>query len=326
MGRVVVTDHVFADLDTERELLGAAGHELVFEGNVTAPDDVRARVAGADAVLNCYTAMPREVIEALDGCRIIARYGIGIDTIDLAEASARRILVTNVPDYCIDEVSDHALALILALARGVARLDRSVRGGSWSSADAPPIHRLRGRVLGLVGFGRIARALAVKAAAVGFTVVASDPYVPDELVRAAGVEPRSLEDLFAEADVLSIHAPLTEGTRHLLGADAIARMKPGAIVVNTSRGPLVDRAALLEALESGRLGGAGLDVLETEPPDPADPVLTHPNVVVTPHTAFMSIESVAELRRKAAEQVVIALAGDTPPYAVNAEAVAAAGE
>ena len=326
MGRVVVTDHVFADLDTERELLAAAGHELVFEGNVTAPDDVRARVAGADAVLNCYTAMPREVIEALDGCRIIARYGIGIDTIDLEEASARRILVTNVPDYCIDEVSDHALALILALARGVARLDRSVRGGSWSTADAPPIHRLRGRVLGLVGFGRIARALAVKAAAVGFTVVASDPYVPDELVRAAGVEPRSLEDLFAEADVLSIHAPLTEGTRHLIGADAIARMKPGAIVVNTSRGPLVDRAALLEALESGRLGGAGLDVLETEPPDPADPLLTHPNVVVTPHAAFMSIESVAELRRKAAEQVVIALAGDTPPYAVNAEAVAAAGE
>ena len=326
MGRVVVTDHVFADLDTERELLGAAGHELVFEGNVTAPGDVRTRVTGADAVLNCYTAMPREVIEALDGCRIIARYGIGIDTIDLAEASARRILVTNVPDYCIDEVSDHALALILTLARGVARLDRSVRGGSWSTADAPPIHRLRGRVLGLVGFGRIARALATKAAAVGFTVVASDPYVPDELVRAAGVKPRSLEDLFAEADVLSIHAPLTEGTRHLIGADAFARMKPGAIVVNTSRGPLVDRAALLEALESGRLGGAGLDVLETEPPDPADPLLTHPNVVVTPHAAFMSIESVAELRRKATEQVVIALAGDTPPYAVNAEAVAAAGE
>jgi D-3-phosphoglycerate dehydrogenase len=325
VGRVVVTDHVFADLDTERDLLGAAGHELVFEGNVTAPGDVRARVAGADAVLNCYTAMPREVIEALDGCRIIARYGIGIDTIDLDAATARGILVTNVPDYCIDEVSDHALALILALTRGVARLDRSVRGGSWSTADAPPIHRMRGRVLGLVGFGRIARALAVKAAAIGFRVVASDPYVVDELVREAGVEPRSLEDLFAEADVLSIHAPLTEGTRHLIGADAIARMKPGAIVVNTSRGPLVDRAALLEALESGRLGGAGLDVLETEPPDPGDPLLTHPNVVVTPHAAFMSIESVAELRRKAAEQVVIALAGDTPPYAVNAGAVAAGG-
>jgi D-3-phosphoglycerate dehydrogenase len=325
MGRVVVTDHVFADLDQERAILGAEGHELVFEGNVTAPDDVRDRVAGADAVLNCYTAMPREVIEALDGCRIIARYGIGIDTIDVDAATARGILITNVPDYCIDEVSDHALALILSLVRGVARLDRSVRGGSWSTADAPPIHRLRGRVLGLVGFGRIARALAVKAAAVGFTVVASDPYVPDEMVREAGVEPRSLEDLFAEADVLSIHAPLTEATRHLIGADAFARMKPGTVVVNTSRGPLVDRAALIDALESGRLGGAGLDVLETEPPDPGDPLLSHPNVVVTPHAAFMSIESVAELRRKAAEQVVTALAGDTPVYAVNAAALEGPG-
>jgi D-3-phosphoglycerate dehydrogenase len=325
MGRVVVTDHVFADLDTERGLLEGAGHELVFDGNVTAPEDVRTRVAGADAVLNCYTVMPREVIEALDGCRIIARYGIGIDTIDLDAATERGILVTNVPDYCIDEVSDHALALILALTRGVARLDRSVRGGSWSTADAPPIHRLRGRVLGLVGFGRIARALAAKAAALGFTVVASDPYVPDEQVRQAGVEPKALDDLFAEADVLSIHAPLTEGTRHLVGADAFARMKPGAVVVNTSRGPLVDRAALLDALESGRLGGAGLDVLETEPPDPGDPLLLHPNVVITPHAAFMSIESVAELRRKATEQVVTALAGGTPVYAVNAGAIEARG-
>jgi D-3-phosphoglycerate dehydrogenase len=180
-------------------------------------------------------------------------------------------------------------------------------------------------VLGLVGFGRIARALAAKAAALGFTVVASDPYVPDEQVRQAGVEPRALDDLFAEADVLSIHAPLTEGTRHLVGADAFARMKPGAVVVNTSRGPLVDRAALLDALESGRLGGAGLDVLETEPPDPGDPLVLHPNVVITPHAAFMSIESVAELRRKATEQVVTALAGGTPVYAVNAGAIEARG-
>jgi D-3-phosphoglycerate dehydrogenase len=145
------------------------------------------------------------------------------------------------------------------------------------------------------------------------------------MVREAGVEPRSLEDLFAEADVLSIHAPLTEATRHLIGADAFARMKPGTVVVNTSRGPLVDRAALIDALESGRLGGAGLDVLETEPPDPGDPLLSHPNVVVTPHAAFMSIESVAELRRKAAEQVVTALAGDTPVYAVNAAALEGPG-
>src|SRR5262249_51618475 len=149
----------------------------------------------------------------------------------------------------------------------------------------------------------------------------ADPYVADDDVRAAGAEPRSLEDLFAESDVLSVHAPLTEGTRHLVGADAFARMKPGTVVVNTSRGPLVDPAALLGALESRPVGGAGLDVLETEPPVPGDPLLSHPNVVITPHAAFMSIESVAELRRKAAEQVVAALAGDTPAYAVNAAAL-----
>lgn len=323
MGRVAVTDHDFPDLSQEQELLGAAGHELVFDGSVFAPDAVRARVTGADAVLNCYSPMPGEVIEALDGCRVIARYGIGVDTIDLEAATGRGILVTNVPDYCIDEVSDHALALILAVARGVAMLDRRVRGGSWSTADAPPIHRLRGRTLGLVGFGRIARALAAKAEALGFRVAASDPYVPDEAVRASGVEPRSLPDLVAEADVLSIHAPLTEGTRHLIGAEAFARMKPGAIVVNTSRGPLIDRTALLASLDSGRLGGAGLDVLETEPPDPRDPLLVHPNVVLTPHVAYKSEESVRELQRKAAEQVVAALAGDTPAYALNAEAIAA---
>jgi D-3-phosphoglycerate dehydrogenase len=321
MGRVVVTDHDFPDLSQERELLGAAGHELVYEGSVSAPDAVRERVAGADAVLNCYSPMPGQVIEALEGCRIIARYGIGVDTIDLDAATARGILVTNVPDYCVDEVSDHALALILAVARGVAMLDRSIRGGSWNTADAPPIHRLRGRTLGLVGFGRIARALAGKAAALGFRVVASDPYVPDDRVRDAGVEPRSLEDLVAESDVVSIHTPLTDQTRHLLGRAEFDRMKPGAIVVNTSRGPVLDPTALLAALDSGRVGGAGLDVLESEPPDSRDPLLGHPNVVLTPHVAYKSEESVAELQRKAAEQVVTALAGGTPVYAVNAAAL-----
>jgi D-3-phosphoglycerate dehydrogenase len=322
---VVVTDHDFDDLDREREILGAAGHQLVYKGNVSAPEDVRARVQGADAVLNCYTPVPAEVVAVLEGCRIIARYGIGIDTVDLEAATARGILVTNVPDYCIDEVSDHALALILALARGVVRLDRGVRQGSWDVGEAPPMHRLRGRTLGLVGFGHIARALAVKAASIGFKVAAADPYVADDAIRAAGVTPRSLDELVAGADVLSVHAPLTPETRHLIGREAFARMRPGTILVNTSRGPLVDREALLEALESGRLGGAGVDVLEVEPPDPADPLLRHPRVVITPHVAYKSEESVAELQRKAAEQVVIALAGDTPPYAVNAEAIAAGG-
>jgi D-3-phosphoglycerate dehydrogenase / 2-oxoglutarate reductase len=321
MALVAVTDHVFPDLDQERALLSAAGHELRFEENATAADEVKRAVAGADAVLNCYAPMPADVIATLHGCVVIARYGIGIDTIDIDQATAKGILVTNVPDYCIDEVSDHALALILSLARGVTRLDRSVRAGSWTPSDARPLHRLRGRTLGLVGFGRIARALAAKAAPLGLRVVATDPFVPDDAVRQAGVEPTSLEDLLAVADAVSVHAPLTPESHHLIGAAELARLKPGAILVNTSRGPLIDLEALREALTEGRLGGAGLDVLESEPPAPDDPLLERDDVIVTPHAAFYSEESVAELQRKAVEQVIEALAGRTPPYAVNAEAL-----
>jgi D-3-phosphoglycerate dehydrogenase / 2-oxoglutarate reductase len=317
VGVVAVTDHVFSDLDIERALLLAAGHELRFSGNSSTVDEVRRAVEGADAVLNCYAPMPAEVIDALEGCRIIARYGIGVDTIDVAAATERGILVTNVPDYCIDEVSDHALALILGLTRRILRLDRAVRSGGWNVGDASPMHRLRGQRLGLVGFGRIARALATKAEAVGFVVLATDPYVDDEAIAAAGVVPRQLDVLLSEADIVSIHAPLTAQSRHLIDAKAIARMRQGAFLVNTSRGALVDTDALRGALVDGRLGGVGLDVLESEPPDAGDPLLQHPDAIVTPHAAFASEQSVLELRRKATEQVVAALAGQRPIYALN---------
>jgi D-3-phosphoglycerate dehydrogenase len=325
MALVAVTDHVFPDLDRERALLGQAGHDVRFRANAATVDEVRAAVEGADAVLNCYAPMPAEVIRGLDRCLVIARYGIGLDTIDLEEATAKGIVVTNVPDYCIDEVSDHALAMIMSLARGVALLDRRVRGGAWSPSDARPIHRLRGRTIGLVGFGRIARALAAKVTPLGLRVVTFDPFVPDDAVREAGAEPVTLGELLGEADVVSIHAPLTADNRHLIGAAELARMKPHAILVNTSRGPLIDVDALRTALSEGRLGGAGLDVLEVEPPSPGDPLLHRDDVVITPHAAFYSEESLRELQRKAVEQVIEALAGRTPPYAVNAEAIAARG-
>jgi D-3-phosphoglycerate dehydrogenase len=322
MALVAVTDHVFPNLDQERELLARAGHELRFDSNATTPDEVREAVAGAQGVLNCYAQMPAEVIRDLERCVVIARYGIGLDTIDLDEATRKGIVVTNVPDYCIDEVSDHALALIMSLARGVALLDRRVRSGSWSPSDARPLHRLRGRTIGLVGFGRISRALAAKVAPLGFRVVTTDPFVPDDAVRDAGAEPMTLEELLHDADVVSIHAPLTAESHHLIGKEQIAMMKPGAILVNTSRGPLIDVDALRVALAEGRLGGAGIDVLEVEPP-PADDLLLHrDNVIVTPHAAFYSEESLQELQRKAVEQVIEALAGRTPPYSVNAEALA----
>jgi D-3-phosphoglycerate dehydrogenase len=321
MAVVAVTDHVFPDLDQERALLAEAGHELRFERNAATPDEVAVAVAGADAVLNCYAPMPGDVIRGLTGCVAIARYGIGLDTIDMDAANEVGIVVTNVPDYCIDEVSDHALALTMAVARGVALLDRRVRAGSWTPTDARPLHRIRGRTFGLVGFGRIARALAVKAAALGYEVVTTDPYLPEEAVREAGVEPLPFRELLARADVVSLHVPLTEESRHLIDAEALAAMKPGTILVNTSRGPLVDLEALRAALERGHLGGAALDVLEHEPPAADDPLLARDDVVITPHAAFYSEESLRELQRKAVEQVIEALAGRRPPYAVNADAV-----
>jgi D-3-phosphoglycerate dehydrogenase / 2-oxoglutarate reductase len=322
LGLVVVTDHLFEHLEIERELLGAAGHELRFDGNVADPDEIVDRAGDADAVLNCDVPLPAQVIRRLENCRVIARYGIGVDSIDIDAATAHGILVTNVPDYCIDEVSDHALALILSLARAVTRLDRSVRAGTWDIAGAPKTRRLRGRTLGLVGFGRIARALAAKAAAIGLVVSASDPYVPDDEIRAAGVKPQSLSDLLQTADIVSIHVPLTSESRNLIDRARLALMKPDALLVNTSRGSVVDTAALQDALNSGDLAGAGLDVLEIEPPDTLDPLLRREDVVVTPHAAFFSEESVAEVQRKAAEQVVAALAGSVPPYALNAEGIA----
>jgi D-3-phosphoglycerate dehydrogenase len=317
MGIVAVTDHVFPNLALEEGLLGEAGHELRYAGNASTTDDVIQVARGADAVLNCYAPMPSEVVRALDRCQIIARYGIGVDTIDVGEATVRGILVTNVPDYCIDEVSDHALALILALTRGIGLLDRRVRSGGWDPMDARPLRRLRGRTLGLIGFGRIARVLGAKAAGIGLRVLATDPFVPDHDLRQAGVETRSLEALADEADIISVHIPATEETRHLVGRDFFSRMRQGSLLVNTSRGSIVDTDALRAALASGRLDGAALDVLEAEPPSLGDSLLSHPNVIITPHAAFYSEESLAELQRKAAEQVVAALAGRVPPYALN---------
>ncbi|HSJ50858.1 MAG TPA: C-terminal binding protein [Actinomycetota bacterium] len=321
MGIVVVTDHVFPHLDVERQILRAAGHELRYERDLRDPGEIVAAAADADALLNCYSPVPAEVIERLRRCRIIARYGIGLDTIDIPAATGRGIVVTNVPDYCIDEVSDHALALILALVRGIGRLDRSVRGGGWDPMVARPLHRIRGRVLGLVGFGRIARRLAEKASVIGFEILATDPFVADEAIRAAGVRPADLNALMSESDVVSVHAPMTDENRHLIGGRELGLLRDGAMLVNTSRGPLVDLDALRAELETGRLGGAALDVLEREPPVPGDPLLHRDDVLITPHAAFYSEESMAEQQRKAAEQVVAALAGQVPPYAVNADVI-----
>ena len=319
--RVVITDTVFGSTEPEQEVLrGLADLELA-----PAADEhtLRQVAAEADALLNCYAKLSADLVRSLRRCRIIARYGIGVDTVSLGAASEAGIMVTNVPDYCIDEVSDHALGLLLNLARGIGRARLATRAGDWDISVVQPLYRLRGRTLAILGFGRIGRALADKARPLGLRIVAVDRYVPQDAIRAAGVEPLGLQAALEQADLLSIHVPLTDETRHLIDARALAWMKPSALIVNTSRGPVIDTSALVEALKAGRLAGAGLDVVDPEPPPPDHELRQMPNVLLTPHTAFYSEESQRELQRRAAEEVARVLRGEQPRSLVNADALAA---
>ena len=313
---VAVTDHPFPDLEPAREVLAPLGAEMRIAASVGAAD-VLAVAQHADAVINTYAQLPAELIDRFERCRIIARTGIGIDTVDLAAATAKGIVVTNVPEYCEDEVSDHAMALLLALARNVTRGNALVHGGGWALAEIKPIYRVRGRTLGLVGFGKIARLMAAKAQGFGLRVVASDPYVERADADALGVELTTFEDMLARADFVSVHAPLTPATRNLIGAEALAMMRPEAVVINTARGGLVDVAALAAALDRGAIAGAGLDVLPEEPPAADLALYGRPNVILTPHTAFYSEESVLDLQVKAAQQVALVLSGRDPVYPVT---------
>jgi D-3-phosphoglycerate dehydrogenase / 2-oxoglutarate reductase len=316
MKTVLVTDHVFPNLDPENAVL--EGICTLREAGSVKDAELLELARDADAVLNCYRPLSADIVEAMKNCRIIARYGIGVDTIPLEVATSRGIQVTNVPDYCIEEVADHGLALILALTRGIIRGLDQTRGGGWNVKLLRPLHRQRGQTLGLVGFGRIARALAHRATALGYEIIVSDPFLSDEAVQAGGARPVDLDTLFKESDVVSLHAPLTSKTRHMVNAERLATMRPGAVLVNTSRGGLVDYEAVVTALRGGTLGGAGLDVLETEPPaGGSSPIGKVPNLVVTPHLAFYSEQALVELQRKAAEQIRAVFEGRAPDYPVN---------
>jgi len=290
-------------------------------------DEIIAAAHDADAIITIVAAQsfPRRVIEGLEKCRIIASVGIGYDGVDLAAASERGILVTNVPDYCLEEVSDHAMALLLACARKLFKLDRATREGKWDSAQKPyirsniwpPMFRLRGQTVGLVGFGQIPRTLTPKAKGFGMRVIAYDPYVPQKLADDLGVELVGLDRLLQEADYISVHTALTDETRHILSLDQFKKMKPTAYVINTARGPLVDNKGLYEALKEGYIAGAGLDVMEFEPPSLDDPIFQLDNVIVTAHSGHYSDTSVLELRKRPVEEAVRALKGELPISVVN---------
>ncbi len=313
--KVVVTDYVWESLDVERATLEGVADLVALQ--TKRPEEFLAEAADCDALLNTYAGpITAEVMARMPRCRIIARYGIGVDTIDLEAATAAGIIVTNNPTYCIEEVAEHTLALVLACARKVAFYDRLVRGGRWEVPPGKPIFRLAGRTLGLVGFGNIARAVAVRAAAFGLRVLFHDPYVAAGRFPVPG-DKRDFPALLEEADVVSLHPPLTRETRGMMNDEAFARMKPTAFLVNCARGPLVDTAALVRALDAGRIAGCALDTTDPEPlPDP-HPLRGRDNVILTPHAAWYSEQAMAGLQAGAPGEVRRVLTGQWPLHVVN---------
>jgi D-3-phosphoglycerate dehydrogenase len=312
---VVVLDEGYGDTEVEQAVLDAFDARVVERPCHGRAADVRRAVIGADAILVRESPVDAEAIAAMPACRAIVRYGVGVDNIDRATAAARGIYVANVPDYGVEEVSDHALALLFAVARRVVSRDRAVRNGAWNIARAEPMYRLRGGTLGLIGYGRIAGAFHRKARALGYErTLVFDPFLKDA---ADGVELCGLETLCTDADIVSLHAPLTPDTRHIIGRAQLSLMKPNAILINTSRGGLVDTAALCEALAGEHIFGAGLDVFEEEPPSAANPLFSLPNLVVSDHTGWYSEESVRDLRRKASEEIARVFSNQRPVNWVN---------
>ena len=326
---VVIADSDYGDVDIERPVIEAAGLRLIA-AQCTTEDEVIDAARDADAIIAQYAPVGARAIDALTRCRVIARYGIGIDSIDVAAATRHGILVTNVPiDSCENEVADHALALLLAVARRICIYDRATRRGTWQWRIGRPIHRLRGRAVGLLSFGSIAQAIAARASGFGLRVLAYDPYLQAEDISAKGATPVSFDELIEQADYLVVQAPLTKETHHLIGEEELRRMKPTSFLINTARGPIVSDAALYRALSEGWIAGAGLDDIEEEPAKrhnwkPVNPLFTLPKAVITPHAAYYSEEAIHAVRDFAAHEVVRVLTGQQPISPVNAEELASA--
>lgn len=315
--KALLTDYAWPDVEIEREVLARGGAELVVAEAADA-QSLAGLAADVDAIMTNWARVPASVIEAAPKCRIVARLGIGLDNIDVACATRRKIPVTNIPDYCLIEVAEHALALVLALARKIGHYHLATKAGNYELQSGPPLRRMEGQTLGVVGLGAIGRQLAQKALGIGLRVVATNRSGQCDVT---GVHMVDLGRLLRESDYVSLHVPLSDATRHLIGEKELAQMKPTAYLINTARGGVLDHAALADALAAGQLAGAALDVQDAEPPDLSQPPYNDPRVIVTPHAAFYSEESVADLRRRVAEQVVARLRGEIPENVVNPEAL-----
>ena len=316
---VAVTDSVFPNLDPAREVLSKIDADLHLASEAK-PEAILQIARNADAILTTYAKITADMIPQLSRCRIIGRFGIGVDNVDIPAATGKGIVVTRVPDYCLDEVSDHAMALLLSVVRKIPFLSARAHAGTWEMKAAVPIHRLRGTVLGLVAFGQIPQLVAPKAKSFGMRVVTYDPYVSEAVLKKAGVERVAFDELVEISDYISIHTPLLPATHHLFNAEVFRRMKATSYVINTARGPIIDETALAEALDKKEIAGAALDVMEKEPTT-SSPLFGRDNVIVTPHSSFYSEESLVDLQTKAAEEVVRVLTGQAPRNPVNPEAL-----
>ncbi|CAI8046987.1 D-3-phosphoglycerate dehydrogenase [Geodia barretti] len=316
--KVVITDHVWPTTDPERAVLEAGGAEVVV-----APNGEEATLIelakDADAIITCFAHVTENVVRAAERCQVIGRFGVGVDNIAVDTATELGIAVTYVPDYCVDEVSDHVIAMLHAWNRKIVLFDRAVKERGWASQGLTMrIMRLRGKTLGIVGFGRIGQAVAKKANAFGLRVLAADPVVSSATVESLGATSVDLATLLRESDFVSLHAPLTQETRNLIGLNEMSLMKPEAFLINAARGPLIDENALYKALTDGTIAGAGLDVMVDNVPAQDHPLLSLDNVIITPHVAFFSQESTLELEQRAAAEVVSVMHGRMPDNLVNA--------
>ena len=314
--KVLITDYVWPSTDPEREVLEAAGVELLISPD-TSETTLVELAKDVDAIMFCFAQVTAKVLESATNCKIAARYGIGVDNVDIAKATELGIVVTNVPDYCMDEVTDHALGMILALNRRLVPHTNAVVGDGWNDvALNQPMHRTRGAILGIVGYGRIGRSLAAKAVGFGMNILAYDPLI-EIGSKIDGASVVSLDELLAKSDFISLHVPLIPSTQNMISAPQLAKMKPGSIIVNCARGGLIDEDALAQSLASGHTAGAGLDVVEPTPPDPASDLLLQENLIITPHTAFFSQASTLELEQRTAQEVVRVLNGNKPENLIN---------
>ncbi len=314
---VVATDPHHSDFSGELEELAVIGAEF-RTAQCRTEGDVAEACREADGIMVTFAPVGRRALAGMPRCRIVVRTGVGYDTLDVAAATERGVMVANVPDYCIGEVADHALALMLCLWRRISELDGRVRTQGWGP-QVKPVHRLEGRVLGIIGVGRIGRAVAARARGFGLRLIGCDPYMPPDVFSALGVEPVGLDVLLRSADIVTLHTPLTHETRGLIRKETLRLMQPTALLVNTSRGGVVITEDLEQALREGWIAGAGLDVFETEPFPNDHPLRRLPHVVLTPHAAWYSEESEVELRRRAARTVVQALRGEVPATLLNPE-------